>query len=216
MGEVEADGPRDAFGRWRLLRQLVAACAAGVLLAPAVQAQVSGLNCFPPPIDTCGQGVVRSSTEGVAWVAWWVERDFEWHRVHGYFITEAAATPSAPGAGAQPDAAGGLSPAHLADGTLRSCHVSPHKQALAACRALIEASDRTRPPAILYNVDRALGRDGARPGYRLTAIGALQPDGYRHAAGTWCECWRGAVKRGKLQYCLVTQTGSYAACRRVQ
>lgn len=216
MGEVQADGSRSALGCWRRLRQLAAACAAGVLLAPAVQAQVSALNCFPPPIDTCGKGVVRGSTDGVAWVAWWVERDFEWHRVHGYFITDAAVAPAAPGASARSTGTGALSPDALADGRLRSCHVAPHTQALAACRALTEASDRTLPPAILYNVDRAVGRDGARPGYRRSANGALQPDGQRHAAGTWCECWRGAVKRGKLQYCLVTQTESYAACRRVQ
>ncbi len=169
-----------------------------------MRAQTQSLTCFPPPIDTCGKGLVRGSTDGVAWVAWWIEQDFEWRRVHGYFIADVASAPDP------------LAAANVADGTLRSCHAAPHKQALAACRALTEASDRSLPPAILYDVDRATGKDGARPGFRRSAVGALQTDGQRHRAGTWCECWRGAVKLGTTQYCLVTRTESYAACRRVQ
>jgi hypothetical protein len=81
---------------------------------------------------------------------------------------------------------------------------------------MILASDRTLPPAILYNVDRSNRKDGTRPGYRLSASGALVTDGQQHRSGAWCECWRGAIKVGTTQYCLVTKTASYAACRRVQ
>lgn len=203
---------RDGLHGRSLLKRLTVAFALSLLASMAAQAQP--LNCFPPPIDTCGKGVVRGSTDGVEWVAWWVERDFEWHRVHWYFVGEGAATPAAPGASAVP--AGVLSAATIDSGKLRSCHASPHKQALAACRAMTAASDLTLPPAILYNVERATGKDGARPGFRRTVVGALLTDGQRHRAGAWCECWRGAVKLGTTQYCLVTATESYAVCRRVQ
>lgn len=218
MGGCKGAGQRDVFNGGRLLRQLTTACIAATLLAPPAQAQAQAqaLNCFPPPIDTCGKGAVRGSTDGVAWVAWWVEHDFEWRRVHWYFVADGSAAPAATGVNANQEPTGVLSAANIANGTLRSCHVAPHRQALAACRALTVASDRTLPPAILYNVDRATAKDGARPGYGRTAIGALLTDGQRHRAGTWCECWRGAVKLGTTQYCLVTQSESYAACRRVQ
>lgn len=194
--------------------RLTAVFALALLAHTAALAQP--LNCFPPPIDTCGKGAVRGSTEGVEWVAWWVERDFEWHRVHWYFLGEGATAPAAPGAIAALEPAGILSAASIASGKLRSCHVAPHTEALAACRAMTVASDLTMPSAVLYNVGRATGKDGARPGFRRTAVGALLTDGQRHRAGAWCECWRGAVKLGNTQYCLVTQSESYAACRRVQ
>jgi hypothetical protein len=78
------------------------------------------------------------------------------------------------------------------------------------------ASDGTRPPAILYDVDRSNRKDGTRTGYRLSASGTLVTDGQQHRSGAWCECWRGAIKVGTTQYCLVTKTTSYAVCRRVQ
>jgi hypothetical protein len=185
-----------------------------MLVGAAARAQP--LNCFPPPIDTCGKGVVRGTTDRVEWVAWWIESNFEWRRVHWYRLLDEPASMPAPGARAAEGHDGPVSATRPADQALRSCDVSPHQEALAACRALTLASDRTVPPAILYNVDRAVGKDGTRPGYRRSGTGGLVVDGQRHRAGTWCECWRGAVKMGKTQYCLVTQTASYAACRRVQ
>ena len=187
---------------------------ASMLLVAAARAQP--LTCFPPPIDTCGKGVVRGTTERVEWMAWWVESNFEWRRVHGYRLLDEPAAMPAPGASSARDQAGFVSADKAAARGMRSCDVSPHKEALAACRALILASDRTMPPAILYNVDRAIRKYGTRPGFRINAIGALVPDGRRHRAGAWCECWRGAMKAGTVQYCLVTQTASYAACQRVQ
>lgn len=192
---------------------LTTAIMATLLLAAGAQAQ--SFNCFPPPIDTCGKGAVRGSTDGVEWVSWWVERNFEWQRVHWYFLRDSSAALPGYGASSAPNSAA-ASAANVANGTLRSCHVAPHSQALAACRAMTEASDRTMPPAILFNVDRTHRKDGTRPGYRRTAVGALITDGQRHRVDAWCECWRGAVKLGSTQYCLVTQTESYAACRRVQ
>ena len=204
--------------RWRVVLKLAATpvVALTVAITPGMAAHAQPLNCFPPPIDTCGKGAVRGSTEGVEWVAWWVERDFEWRRVHWYFIDGGAATPPARGARSALEPTSAASAARNAGGKLRSCHESPHKEALAACRAMTAASDLTIPPAILYDVDRAPGKDVTRPGFRRTAVGALLTDGQRHRAGTWCECWRGAVKLGTTQYCLVTQTESYAACRRLQ
>lgn len=198
---------------WRTAGTLTTAFVAALTLAGGAQAQP--FNCFPPPIDTCGKGAVRGSTDRVGWVAWWVERNFEWQRVHWYFLLDNPAGLPGPDAGSAGNA-GAASMAGVAAGALRSCHAAPHKEALAACRALVEASDRTLPPAILYNVERARSKDGLRPGYRRTAIGALIVDGQRHRTDTWCECWRGAVKLGTTQYCLVTQTESYTACRRVQ
>ena len=199
---------------WRVALKLTVTLV--VALTAGMAAHAQPLNCFPPPIDTCGKGAVRGSTEGVEWVAWWVERDFEWRRVHWYFVDEGATTPPARGASASLEPTGVVSAASIASGKLRSCHESPHKQALAACRAMTVASDLTIPPAILYDVDRATGKDGTRPGFHRTVVGALLTDGQRHRSGTWCECWRGAVKLGTTQYCLVTQTESYAACRRVR
>ena len=207
-------GVRLSSGWWQFLKGLSAAYIAALVLATAAQAQVR--HCFPPPIDTCGKGAVRGNTQGVEWVSWWVESDFEWRRVHWYFVLGSPATSAAAGAASAADHASVVSAANVANGTLRSCHVAPHKEALAACRAMGEASDRSMPPAILYNVERTARKDGTRPGYRRTPIGALVADGQRHRADTWCECWRGAVKLGTTQYCLVTQTESYAACRRVQ
>lgn len=206
-----ASGLPDIANGWRVAKEMATAIIAGLLLATGAQAQP--FNCFPPPIDTCGKGAVRGSTDGVEWAAWWIEADFEWRRVHWYVLLDAPTAPPGPVASSARGDAGAVSEA---DGTLRSCTVAPHRQALAACRAMIEASDKTRPPAILYDVDRANRKDGTRPGYRRTSIGALITDGRRHRAGTWCECWRGAVKSGTTQYCLVTKTESYAACRRVQ
>jgi len=199
---------------WHPIKGMTNAIVAAFLLAEVAQAQP--LNCFPPPIDTCGKGVVRGTTDGVEWIAWWIEANFEWRRVHWYRLPNEPTSMPQPGASSAKDPAGAASAATAANGRMRSCNEAPHKEALAACRAMNLASDRTMPPAILYNVDRANRKDGTRPGYRLNAIGVLVTDGQRHRAGAWCECWRGAVKSGSTQYCLVTKTASYAACRRVQ
>ena len=203
----------DFSAAWRRARTMTTAFVAALTLAAGVQAQA--FNCFPPPIDTCGKGAVRGTTDGVGWVAWWVESNFEWRRVHWYFLLDNTAGLPGPIAGSAGNA-GAASAAGTTTGAIRSCHAAPHKEALAACRALVEASDRTMPPAILYNVERTASKDGMQPGYRRTAIGALVTDGQRHRRDAWCECWRGTVKLGTTQYCLVTQTESYAACRRVQ
>lgn len=101
---------------------------------------------------------------------------------------------------------------------LRRCGSSAAASASirAACEAMRSALDATRPAPILYSVDRATDSDGTRPGYKLSSTGALVSDGTRHRAGAWCECWRGAVKPGASQYCLVTQTQSYSVCKRTQ
>jgi hypothetical protein len=199
---------------WRVAMRLASTIVAVLLSATGAQAQT--LNCFPPPIDTCGKGVVRGTTDGVEWTAWWIESNFEWRRVHWYRLLDGPTTPTEPGASSAQSRAGAVSAGNGANSRMRSCNVAPHKEALAACRAMTLASDRTLPPAILYNVDRANRSDGTRPGHRLNAIGALVTDGTRHRTGAWCECWRGAVKVGTTQYCLVTETASYAACLRVQ
>lgn len=203
----------DSSSGWRVAMKLTPAVLA-MLLATVVRAQP--LNCFPPPIDTCGKGVVRGTTDGVEWTAWWIESKFEWRRVHWYRLIDGPPVPLDPGASSAKGRAGSVSAPDAANDRMRSCDVAPHKEALAACRAMILASDRTLPPAILYNVDRSNRKDGTRPGYRLSANGALVTDGLQHRSGTWCECWRGAIKVGTTQYCLVTKTASYAACRRVQ
>ena len=184
-----------------------------LLLAGAAQAQAA---CFPPPIDTCGRGPVRGVTAGVEWGAWHAERNFDWTLVHWYRLPGAAVVvPPAASAVGLKDYAAALWAANLGGAAVRSC-LSPHPEAVPACNALVTAAAATRPPAILYEVDRATAADGTRPGFRLSATGALVSDGTRHRAGAWCECWRGAVKPGAAQYCLITRTTSYAACRRTQ
>lgn len=208
-------GPDRILAAWRVARDWTLTRIAALLLLP-IGAQAQPLDCFPPPIDTCGKGVVRGVTDGVAWTAWWVEVDFDWRRVHWYVLLGSPAAQRGLGANQPSGDAGAASDPRGANATVRSCQVAPHKEALAACRAMTIASDRTRPPPILYDVERSDRKDGTRPGHRLTLIGMLVPDGARHRAGAWCECWRGAVKLGKTQYCLVTKTESYAACRRIQ
>jgi len=206
-------GPNWLRAVWRVAGNWATTCIAALLMPIGAQAQP--LDCFPPPIDTCGKGVVRGVTDGVAWTAWWIEVNFEWRRVHWYVLLGSPAAQFGHGA-SSPDDAAAATERSRANATVRSCQVAPHKEALAACRAMTIASDQTRPPPILYDVDRSDTKDGTRPGHRLTLIGRLVPDGKRHRVGAWCECWRGAVKSGKTQYCLVTKTESYAACRRVQ
>lgn len=192
---------------------------AALLLCGAAQAQPAPapapVNCFPPPISACGKGPVRGMVDGVEWGAWWAERAFDWQRVHWYRLPGANVLLPAPGLADPQGFAAELWRLNLLGGNVRHCIASPHPTARPACLAMLAASEQTRPPPILYDVDRASALDGTRPGYRLTATGALALDGTRHRAGAWCECWRGAAKPGATQYCLVTQTASYAACRRL-
>ena len=205
---------RDIPNGCHLAKKVPIATITALLLATVAQAQP--FNCFPPPIDTCGKGAVHGTTDGVEWSAWWIEVKFEWRRVHWYRLLDGPTALPESSASSAKDHGGAAQAANVGNGRMRSCNLAPHKEALAACRAMTVASDRTMPPAILYNVDRATSRDGTRPGYRLTAVGALVTDGQRHRAGAWCECWRSALKSGSTQYCVVTKTTSYAACRRVQ
>ena len=187
-----------------------------LLLAAAQQATAQTANtCFPPPISDCGKGAVRGVTDGVEWSAWWVERDFGWARAHWYRAPGATVILPAPGTASTPQGfAAELWRLNLGS-TARSCDKVPiDPVALPACNAMFRAAAQTMPPPILYDVGRATAADGTRPGYRLSSTGALVSDGTRHKTGTWCECWRGAVKPGASQYCLVTQTQSYAVCRR--
>lgn len=170
-------------------------------------------HCFPPPISDCGKGAVRGTTAGVEWGAWWVERNFDWARVHWYRAPGASVVLPAPGLSEPIAFATELWRLNLS-GAVRNC-ASPHPAARPACVAMVSASEASRPAPIFYNVSTATAADGTRPGYRLTATGTLAVDGTRHLAGAWCECWRGAVKPGATQFCLVTQTASYAACRRL-
>lgn len=196
-------GVNDVASSWRT--GIKVATAIFALVVPAAPALAQPLTCFPPPIDTCGKGVVRGATEGVEWTAWWIESNFEWRRVHWYRLLDAPARLAEPGASAPTRPSGAVSAASAVNDRMRSCNEAPHKEALAACRAMILASNRTLPPAILYNVERANRRDDTRPGYRRSAVGALVADGQRHRAGAWCECWRGAVNT--TQYCLVSCNG---------
>lgn len=186
-----------------------------LLLAGPAAAQIT---CFPPPIDTCGKGVVRGTAAGdVEWAAWWVEQDFDWRRVQWYRLpgTPMITPPLPPGVLTAKDYAATLWRANMG-AAMRSC-TSPHKEAVAACNAMVLASEATRPPPILYDVDKATSADGTRPGYKRTATNQLAADGTRHRAGAWCECWRGALKPSVTgsQYCLVTNTASYSVCRRL-
>lgn len=177
------------------------------------------VTCFPPPVSDCGKGAVRGVTGGVEWSAWWAERAFDWVPVHWYRAPGAAVTLPAPGAASTAqDFAQALWRLNAGEG-LRRCGTSAASSASirAACEAMRSAVEATKPAPILYNVDRATSTDGTRPGYRLiSSTGALVADGSRHKAGAWCECWRGAVKPGASQYCLVTQTQSYSVCKRTQ
>jgi len=197
------------------MRQLLIALCAALMNGPAfAQPAASPTNCFPPPISDCGKGAVRGVTSGVEWGAWWVEHNFDWQRVHWYRAPGATVVMPAPGLADPLAFATELWRLNLGAGTVRNCITGPHPEARPACLAMIAASELSRPPPIFYNVAAATAADGTRPGYKLTAAGALATDGTRHRAGAWCECWRGAAKPGATQYCLVTQTASYSACKR--
>ena len=169
-------------------------------------------TCLPPPVDNCGKGPVHGTVEKVEYMAWWVPLNFEWALQHWYRLPGFSVHAPSPGASSVKDYAIYLWPHNVeADRSF----VTPHPAAGPACNAMYAAARLTRPPEIWYDVMAATAADGKRPGYKLVN-GALVLDGTRHLAGAWCECWRAAVKPGTTQYCKVTKTESYAACRRTQ
>lgn len=170
------------------------------------------LTCLPPPVDNCGKGPVHGTVNRVEYMAWWVPQNFEWALQHWYRLPGFVVHAPSPGASSVKDYAIYLWQRNVEAG--RSC-VVPHPEAVPACNAMYAAARLTMPPEIWYDVMSTTAADGKRPGYKLVN-GALVLDGTRHLAGAWCECWRAAIKPSSTQYCKVTKTESYAACKRVQ
>jgi len=167
-------------------------------------------SCFSPPVDPAGKGAVHGTTGGVEWSAWWCEVKFDWVLAHWYRLPGYAVITPPVGASGVKDYAAAVWRANVG---ANSCYTNPHPAGRPACAAMQIAAEASKPLPIFYNVNVATATNGTRPGYRLNA-GTLTTDGIRHLAGAWCECWRGAVKAGSAQYCLVTNTESYAACVR--
>jgi len=184
-----------------------------VLSLFTLTASAQTIPCWPAPIDSAGKGAVHGTTNGVEWSAWWCVVNFDWSRVHWYRTSGAVVITPPPGTSGIKAYAQALWSANI---TTHNCSTNMHPEAALACAEMNKQSMASRPPDIWYDVAAATSKDGTRPGYKLSSTGALVLDGTRHLAGAWCECYKGAVKPGATQYCLVYKTTSYAACVRTQ